>query len=365
MSREAVEAADQQLCDVRGVECVPALLLPTLEVSTYIMINMSVSRVCSAGQSAVVRKAIKSLPDGVGETIALTVVEMGGEFGFQPTEISCLAVQPSQLPKVATHVVLAAANATAVRTARFIHSAASGSSVGDAVAALANATTQVHTTTMRRPLAGLVECEVYLRRAADAAAMRSALSAIAIGAAVAPVLTIVLLKDGLFARSELVSLHCTSTIDPAGKRAVFAPSASALRSSGSARSEDRGGAVAVAVVSDGLVFLAGVDGTRPDALDALSRVGAAFEASKTQLNETLLCRFFQADPLNIEALASGFFDVFNNATENFLHGVVAPPTRVEFVAKSGTCGSGSTAAVDGGGSACEVLVKCIAALPAN
>ena len=216
------------------------------------------------GKADVVRAAI------INQThnqVALTVVEMGGEFLGQPTSCSCIGVTPSLLPKKVTRV----GNATAVRAKRWTHASSYATTVAIAIDSLSKALAAVGVGARATPLAGLVECEVYARRASDAAAVRAALSATSIGADVAPSLTVVIIKDGLFARSPYVSLQCVATTMVKRLVTAVAPS----------------GAHVTGVVADGLVFVGGVDGVKgQNATDALAGVEAVLHSAGTFLNET-------------------------------------------------------------------------------
>ena len=285
------------------------------------------------GKADVVRAAI------INQThnqVALTVVEMGGEFLGQPTSCSCIGVKPSLLPKKVTRV----GNATAVLAKRWAYASSYATTAAIAIDALSKALAAAAVESgggvRATPLAGLVECEVYARRASDAAAVRAALSAASIGAAVAPSLTVLVVKDGPFARSPYVSLQCVATtLAPSAKRYVSAVAPS--------------GAHVTGVVADGLVFVGGVDGVKgQNATDALAGVEAVLHAAGTFLNETVACRFYAQKATVVMGIFYGFFAVFNAA--NFYDGQIVPPTRVEFVATSDTaCAT------------CDVYAKCIAA----
>lgn len=206
--------------------------------------------------------------------------------------------------------------------------------------------------------ADIVDCTAFISStASDGSLARSQISAAGVrgaltaattsGGAAAASVTVVELR---LERGANLKLRCTAMVAGAAAKKRFQPAQSA----GANTRPLRGGTAVSTTTAGGFAYVDGVATRQLDGSPAFSAIRESLVAAGTRMNLMLNCLFFVASEAGIDPLFGGFDKAFNKAAP-------PPPTRTEFVGLSPgyQC---LDAAADGG--RCEVLAKCVAAMPA-
>jgi len=228
----------------------------------------------------------------LGDEVALTVVEMGGEFPFFNTSVSCVAVQPGGAAKsVRRHAsgrVVAVEGGEGVR--RLTHVTAEGS---DAQEVLQGVEETIG------GLDGLAECTAYVQDAASGEELHSALRKSGIA-------TTTLIVGG----GQPVILRCTGCLKE-GKEAVDSvPGVFAAK-------------------QGGLVYVEGIGAAVANGTDAFTKLETVLKSAGTAMENVLRCHFYASAPSVVSTLFQGFYQVFNVDA-------YPPPARTEFIAHHAT-----------------------------
>lgn len=277
----------------------------------------------------------------LGPAVALTVVEMGGEYGdWFNTSTSCIGVQPGgEARSVVTRQSPPGKGARAYATSieagvpRRAHVVAEGANVSEVLDLVGQALGHTHGPNASM-LENLVECTGYLASESLATELREALSA----AATPPALTLLFGDFG-----ESVILRCV-----AGVGSTFTKERVTLPGTASS-------SPLYAVREANLLHVSSIGAAHQNGTDGFETLERILELAGSRMDLVLNCHFYCRSTPVVQQLFDGFYQKFN--VEAF-----PPPSRTEFVA-IGAGVYGEDAGAQCGGTPCEVQLQCVAAMP--
>eukprot|EP00756_Hemistasia_phaeocysticola_P059613 Hpha_TRINITY_DN36444_c0_g1::TRINITY_DN36444_c0_g1_i1::g.20041::m.20041 len=241
----------------------------------------------------------------LGEAVALTVVEMAGEWSFFNTSASCVAVQPGGAAKsVHRHPsgrVVAVEGGAGVR--RLTHVTAEGSTPEEVLREVAETV---------GGLEGLAECTAYVQEATAGEELHSTLRQRGVA------VTTLSVGKG----QPGVILRCTGGMHQAKERLESVPGVFAVK-------------------QGGLVHVEGIGAALANGTDAFTKLETVLKSANTAMENVLRCHFYASNISIVPTLFQGFYQVFNVDA-------YPPPARTEFVARHSTE---------------QVTVQCVAAAP--
>ena len=332
----AVNATDDATAreEVHDIRDIAEAAGTSLDGLTYCLVN------APRGESRQVREVIERALGVHHERMALTVVEMVGEYGGMfRFQIKCGAVQPSLLPKT---VIRNDAGATAVAAAGVVHVSIA---TNDTASALLNETAALLRRSGGAGLDALLQCTIFAHATA-LVETRALAAALRTTTAVPPALTAVVAPSD----SGRITMMCVALAGGAG----------AAASKVAVRTAD-----AYAVRAGGLVFADGLAASNATGTgaDAYARLATLLHAAGSDAAAVLDCSFFlRSVPQSgfPQQLFAGFHDFFNVAHP-------PPPCRAEYVAHGVATPAGAADAASDelavAASRPPLLVECVAAEP--
>ena len=247
--------------------------------------------------------------------VAITVVEMGGEYYFASTSATCFAEQHPN--KTTAH---RGEKALAVSSSGLAHISVRGANAVSVVRTAGELVDEIvgGTTGLQR----LVDCTAFVTNTTEGFLLEKALG----GFNLALTVLIAGLEPG-----DQAALHCIATTSPTlpvalSPSLIPRPSSDAVATS----------RAPIAVRSNDIVWVSGLCAKQANASDAFATLSQIVSMEKV-----LHCKFFLSNITNMDALFGGFYEVFNV-------GAPPPPSRGEF----------TTPSLD---ESCKVVVHCCAA----